>query len=166
MKQLFLLRHAKSSWSETDVKDIDRPLNKRGKVNAPRMAKLFHKNYGRPDAIVCSPAKRTLKTAEFFAEEFGMSNKDILIDQRIYEAPVSRIIQVLSELPDEHDRVLLVGHNPGLSQTVHYLTGTLTDMPTSGLAVIELHVDSWFAVSAETGSLTAYHCPKKDLTDL
>lgn len=162
MKQLFLLRHAKSSWAEPNVKDFDRPLNKRGKENAPKMAALLHKNYGTPDAIVVSPSLRTMSTAEFHAKEFGLKMNDLIKDERIYESPGMRLLQVLSELPEEANSALLIGHNPGLSHLVLYLSGEALDMPTSGLAVLELHVDSWFALGNGVATLKGYHFPKKD----
>jgi len=162
MKQLFLLRHAKSSWAEPNVKDFDRPLNKRGKENAPKMAGLLRNTYGKPDTLIVSTAKRTLSTADYHLNEYGSDNLTVIHDERVYEAPVSRLLQVLSELPDDAEKVLLIGHNPGLSHLVRYLTGESVDMPTNALAILELHVDSWFALGTGIASLKGYHFPKKD----
>jgi len=162
MKQLFLLRHAKSSWSDSDIKDFDRPLNKRGKENAPKMAAVLHSTYGAPDTILVSPAKRTLDTAEYHLSEYKNDQITFIRDERIYEAPGSRLAQVISELSEDAERVLLIGHNPGLSHLVLYLSGEALDMPTNGLAILDVHVDSWFALGPGIASLRGYHYPKKD----
>ena len=142
MKTLLILRHAKSSWKNADLSDHDRPLYKRGKVDAPRMGRLLCDEGLLPDIVLCSTAKRARKTVEKLTESSGYSGPCEL-DRSLYGATPTQYLQVLVRCDDEYQRAMLVGHNPGLEELLVRLTGTYERLPTAALAQIELDVSSW-----------------------
>ena len=113
LHQLYLLRHAKSDWEQGIVSDFERPLSKRGQVDAPRMATWLTKQDNIPTAIISSPALRAYQTAMIFAEALHIPVKNIQVDKRIYEASLETLLEVITTLPEQAQSVLLVGHNPG-----------------------------------------------------
>jgi phosphohistidine phosphatase len=149
MKTLLLLRHAKSSWKDSDIEDHDRPLNKRGKRDAARMGKLLRDENLMPDCILCSSAKRTRRTAELVAQaaEYRCETR---ITGELYEAGVDRLISTIQSFPDHAQRVLLVGHNPGLEELLEALTGSYRPLSTAALAWLELPLESWRGISRES----------------
>jgi phosphohistidine phosphatase len=160
MKTLYLLRHAKSSWDDPNLADFDRPINQRGIAAAHFMGELMAGNGHIPDEIVSSPAKRAIQTATLLKESAGF-NAAIRLDERIYEASPHTLFQVISELRENADPVLLIGHNPGFEGTVAYLTGTMVPMPTAGLAVIEFDIEKWSDIEAGIGTLIDVIRPKE-----
>ena len=159
MKRLFILRPAKSSWTDIDLADFDRPLNDRGLQAAPFMGRYIAEQGYMPDAIVSSPAKRARETAGLVKENSGFV-PDIRFDERIYEASPNTLREVASELPDQVNSAMLVGHNPGVEGFIRYLTGQIEPMPTAALAVIELEIDSWDQIDHLTGRLVTVIRPK------
>lgn len=141
-KTLLLLRHAKSSWSEEGMADHDRPLNKRGKRDAPRVGQMLRESGRVPDAIYCSTAMRARRTAELVAEAAGFTG-ELELHGALYLATPERVVDVLALAPDQHPCVLAVGHNPGLEQLVAVLTGENTSLPTAALVEIQLDIDRW-----------------------
>ena len=111
MKTLLILRHAKSSWDNPDLRDYDRPLNKRGKKDAPRMGKHIKTAKLIPDRILTSSAKRARKTAKRFAKACGYSGKIKKLDI-LYHAPVGLYYETLQAIPDKYNNIMVVGHNP------------------------------------------------------
>lgn len=160
MKHLYVIRHAKSSWADEGMRDLDRPLNDRGKLNAPVMAARL-KNRAVVDHFVVSPAKRTRQTAKHFTAAFSFPENKIQWEESIYEAPVSALINVVQSLDDKFESVAFIGHNYGVSLLVAYLTGENVQMPTCAIASIELEIDSWSLISREIGRLIDYDFPKK-----
>jgi phosphohistidine phosphatase len=143
MKTLLLLRHAKSSWKEQDLPDHDRPLNKRGKNDAPRMGKLLKDEDLIPDLIVSSTAVRAKKTAELVAKACKYKGK-IVLDHSLYGAEPGAYIKILEGLSDKHMVALVVGHSPSVEEAVGLLTGSLdVIMPTCALAQISLPIQDW-----------------------
>src|SRR5438094_9352940 len=138
MKTLFLIRHAKSSWDDTALPDKDRPLNDRGKRDAPKMGKRLAKRDVKPDLILSSPAKRALTTAEIIAKKLDYKLKDIVVDDRLYAGAVNDLLNVVHKLGDKLERVMLFGHNPELTEFAHRFSSEITHMPTC--AVAEVHV--------------------------
>jgi phosphohistidine phosphatase len=136
MKSVLILRHAKSSWKHPDINDHDRPLNKRGKRDAPYMGDLLQNEDLVPDLIISSTAKRTYSTAKTVAKAAGYEG-DIVLNQSIYAAPPTAYIDVLRNLSNEYTRVLMVGHNPGLEQLVNMLSGEEHVMPTCSLVHVQ-----------------------------
>jgi phosphohistidine phosphatase len=160
MKRLFILRHAKSSWTDIDLADFDRPLNERGLDAAPFMGRYLAEEGHMPDAIVSSPAKRARETAELVKEHSGFE-PEIGFDERIYEASPNTLREVASELPDTADSAMIVGHNPGIEGFIRHLTGQIEPMPTAALAVIELDIDSWGKIDHLSGRVVAVIRPKE-----
>ena len=161
MKILFLLRHAKSSWKDSGIPDHDRPLKKRGKRDAPRMGELMVKEELFPDLIISSSAKRACKTTELLVEEAGF-DCEIVYERDLYAAWPDAYIETLNVLPDQYERVMVVGHNPGLEDLLEMLTDEFERMPTAALAVISLPITSWRELSSETrGELVRIYRPKE-----
>lgn len=162
MKTLYLIRHAKSSWKNELQDDFDRPLNQRGKDDAPMMGQRLKKLGLQPDMIVSSPAKRARKTAAKIAAELNYQVEKILLVPEIYEAEINDLLGVTELLPDSAATVFLVGHNPGISGLAAYLTGNFADnLPTCSVYAIDFQIDSWQAVSQGLGTCRFWDYPKK-----
>ena len=162
MKTFFILRHAKSSWSEPDLADFERPLNGRGTKAAPFMGKLMASKGYSPSVILSSPAVRAKHTA-LLVKDAGRLDAELRFDDRIYEASPQGLRQVVSELDDEYMSAMLVGHNPGIEGFIRFLTGQLESMPTAALAVIELDIDNWHEIDDGCGELRTIIRPKDEM---
>ena len=161
MKQILLIRHAKSDWNDPAQKDFDRPLNNRGHKSAPEMAHRLVKKGIIPQQIISSPAMRAITTAKYFAEAFGIKNNEIQKEVAIYEASATTLLQVINKLDNQHDLIALVGHNPGLTNiTVDLSDAAIDNIPTCGMALIEFPFDNWEMVSNGTGKLILFDYPK------
>jgi phosphohistidine phosphatase len=161
MKTLLLLRHAKSSWNDDSLEDHERPLNKRGKKTAPRMGQLVRDEGIVPDLIVASTANRAKTTANIVAEKAGYRG-EVRLEPALYLAPPERYLRIASKVDDAVDRLMLVGHNPGIEMCVDLLCGCNEVMPTAGLAVISLPIDAWSEISLNVdGRLEAFWRPKE-----
>ncbi len=145
MKILLLLRHAKSSWGDSSLPDVARPLNERGLKVAPLVGRVLAERGVHPSLVLCSPAVRTQRTAELV---LAAANLDVPVihDERIYAATHARLLNVLAETDDKHEAVLFIGHNPGLEELLAHFTGEVRAMPTAALAALTLDVDSWNAI--------------------
>jgi phosphohistidine phosphatase len=159
-KQLLLIRHAKSDWGNADLRDFDRPLNKRGKANAPEMAERLAKQKIIPEFIVSSPAKRAITTAGFFAEAWKITNDDIQKEASIYEASIKTLVSLINQFDNKYNRIALFGHNPGLTEVVNYFDSYLDNMPTCSVVMLEFPFDDWRMVSANTGKVLLFDFPK------
>jgi phosphohistidine phosphatase len=142
MKSLPVLRHAKSSWKHPNLSDHDRPLNKRGKRDAPRMGRLLKKENLVPDIIISSTAIRARATAEAVAKASGYKG-DITFNRSLYASGPQAYIDVLHDLSDEYVRVLIIGHNPGMEGLVEMLTGEIHLRPTCSLVHVKLRIGKW-----------------------
>ena len=142
MKTLLLLRHAKSSWKQSELADHDRPLNKRGKQTAPRMGALLQDEDLIPDLIVCSTAVRAHTTALLVAKACTYIG-EINQTRTLYLAEPEDYVEVLRQVAEKHTRVLVVGHNPGLEALIEELTDEAMAMPTAALAYLELSLKRW-----------------------
>jgi|KBSMisStandDraft_5_1062788.scaffolds.fasta_scaffold127708_2 phosphohistidine phosphatase len=162
MKKLLVLRHAKSSWTDPDLADFDRPLNERGLRAAPFMGSVIVKDGLEPELIISSPAERARTTAELVVQGGDLA-ADVRFEERIYEASPHTLLQIVSDLDDDLETVLLVGHNPGIEDFVKLLTGVYEPMSTAAMAVIELGIDYWEDVAAGTGKLLEVVRPKDRL---
>ncbi len=162
MKQLYLVRHAKSSWKDPVLTDMDRPLNKRGKRDAPFMGERLNKYDVQLDLIISSPAKRALSTAKIIAKEIGCPKKKIVANESVYMAGVPSLLNTIQGIDDSHSRVMFFGHNPGLTELAVYLSNYHVDnIPTCGIFCTDFDVDSWKEVSKGTGSFAFFDYPKK-----
>lgn len=142
MKTVLILRHAKSSWSNPSLADIDRPLNKRGKRNAPRMGVLLNEEDLVPDLILSSPANRARKTAQAVSENSSYDGEIETVPD-FYPGDPYTFIDTLMLLPDEYNRVMVVAHNPGLEEFLYVLAGESARMPTAALAQVMLPINTW-----------------------
>lgn len=144
MKQLLIVRHAKSSWENFSVPDFERPLNDRGKKDAPMMAERLVRSGINPDLLITSTAKRARKTAELFAKAFGLTDENILGVPELYEAGVETFFDVVSKMPASAETVILFSHNPGITGFVNSLTTTrIDDMPTCAVFACSCETDQW-----------------------
>ena len=159
MKRLFILRHAKSSWDDSKLSDFERPLNEVGLEAAPFMGRYMAGHGHLPKAIVSSPALRAKETAELIRQNAGISG-EIRFDDRIYEASPNTLRQVASELSDEFESAMIVGHNPGIEGFIRHLTGQIEPMPTAALAVIDLDIESWRKIDQLSGKIVTVIRPK------
>jgi phosphohistidine phosphatase len=162
MKTLFLVRHAKSSRDDISLPDKDRPLDDRGKRDAPKMGERLAKRDARPDLILTSPARRARATAEIIARKLDYKLKDIVVDARLYAAAVDDLLEVIYGLDDELERVALFGHNPELTALAHRLSGEITDMPTCAIAEFTFNAKAWSNIGKATLEKVALDYPKKE----
>lgn len=164
MKKLLLLRHAKSSWKDTSVRDFDRSLNQRGMKAAPQMGKVIRKEKVQPDAVISSPAERARQTSELVVESARLNVK-VRFDERIYEASAGRLLEVVSQIEDSADVAMLVGHNPGMEELLELLTGEALHLSTAALACVELDIEKWSKVREKAGKLEWLKKPKAPKED-
>lgn len=160
-KRLFLIRHAKSSWNDPDLYDFERPLNKRGKHDAPYMGKLLHKKNILPDLIISSHAERAMQTASIIAKELGYPEERIAIEKKLYEAVNKDILDVLQRTDENVEVLFLFGHNPGLTTLHNFICKHFIDnIPTCGITEYEFG-DKWENLSGNTCRLISFEYPKK-----
>jgi phosphohistidine phosphatase len=163
VKTLFIIRHAKSSWDASNVDDFERPLNERGKRDAPRMGKRFKEKDIHPALLLSSPAKRALSTAKRIANVLKYPKDDIKTDRRLYHADEETMLTVVRELKDNQNVVMIFGHNPGLTEFVNSLMGGQLDIdnvPTCGVVAFQFDFDAWKDVAWGKGKLLFFDYPK------
>ena len=157
MKNLFLIRHAKSDWTNAELKDIERYLNERGYSNANMMSKKFSHQV---DLIITSPAIRAMSTALIFARNLKYKANTICIKEELYESSMREYISVIQSIDNTYNNVLLFAHNPTISDAAQHLTQSLPmEMPTCAIAGIKFEVSDW--KKAESGELFLFDYPKK-----
>ncbi len=162
VKRIYLIRHAKSSWSNPDLDDFSRPLNKRGKEDCPKMAARLVAAGIRPDLIVASPAKRARKTAICMAKGTGYAQEAIRFDDELYLGALSYHLQLLEELLHKVNVLFLVGHNPAITELGEHLTGSsLGNVPTCGIVGVEYPAQQGFSSEEGAGRLLFFDFPKK-----
>jgi len=161
-KILYLIRHAKSSWEDRSVSDFDRTLNERGLKDAPLMARLLKAINVRPDLVISSPAKRCLLTAEIFCGILEYPQENIRYENKIYDAGVKELMEVLAGISDNIETVILFGHNPGLS-TFSNLLGNkfIGELPTCGIIGLNFGTTQWNKCERGCGKIFIYEYPKK-----
>ena len=160
MKTLLLLRHAKSSWKDTSVKDFDRPLNQRGLKAAPAIGRLMRKRKLQPELVLSSPAERARQTTQLVLEAAGLKT-EVRYDERIYEASAARLFEIVSQIDEEAGMVMMVGHNPGFEELLEALSGEARSLSTAALACIELDIERWSKVRAGENQLAWLVRPKE-----
>ncbi len=162
MKTLTLLRHAKSSWKNPGLIDHDRPLNKRGKRDLPVMGERMQAAGIRPSLILSSTAVRAWRTAKGIAKEISYPKEFLQREQRLYHAGVDRILDVLAQQDDAFNSIMIVGHNPGLTDFANYLVPDLTrNIPTCGFVSVTIDTKDWNLKGDKKIELAAYDYPKK-----
>src|SRR4051812_42248432 len=164
MKTLILVRHAKSSWDTPGISDFDRPLNERGKEDAPAMAKRLKEKGIKVDQFISSPAKRARKTAKYFAEEFGQKKDDILLIDVLYAANTSVFKRVVAELENKNDVVALFAHNPDIAEYAGSLTNVkVDDMPTCAIFAVQAETNDWAEFANAGKKFLFFDYPKNPL---
>ena len=161
MKTVLIMRHAKSSWKDAGLLDHDRPLNKRGKRDAPRVGRLILQQGLVPELIVSSTAKRARSTSKRVAKACGYI-AEIRLTPHFYHAPAGTYIEVLNHLSDDYRRVMVVGHNPGMEELVARL-GRSCGMPTAALANVSLPIDQWREFDGATEGMLVHVWYPRDL---
>ena len=165
MKKLFIVRHAKSSWDSLELDDYDRPLNKRGKKNAPEMGMRLAKRLVKPDMIITSSAKRAAATARRIAEEISFPVKNINKESQFYHGSVGDMISIMQGVSSDVNTLMVFGHNPTLTDLTNYLSGSdIYNIPTCGVAEMEFDVSSWDKIGKKSASLISFDYPKKNQT--
>jgi len=165
MKKLIIVRHAKSSWDFPELSDYDRPLNRRGKKNAPEMGRRLASRGILPDMIISSPAKRAAATAKRIAMEIGYSIKDIKKEPLFYHGSMNDIIKVVKSSSNKISTLMIFGHNPDLTSVTNSLTGSdIYNIPTCGIAEIDFDISAWNEIEKNIGTLVNFDYPKKVLS--
>ena len=161
MKQLLIMRHAKANHPTIGQPDFERTLNDRGIKDAEEMGNRIKQHNFAPDVIMASPAKRTYKTAKNVAKQINYDNDLIVYESEIYEAHSDELIHLIRNTDDAISKILLVGHNPGVTGLVGLLTESLIDnMPTAGVALVSFNLESWKQISVRSGKLEWFDFPK------
>lgn len=164
MKQVLIIRHAKSSWANAFTGDFERPLNDRGHRDAPRMAEKMKARAVAIDAFLSSTANRALTTAIYFAEVYGKTKKDILLFPELYHAPEPIFYTVIKTISPEIDTVAIFSHNPGITDFVNSLTEIHIDnMPTCGIFAVQIESDKWEDFDTAKKQFWFFDYPKLDI---
>jgi len=161
MKTIYIVRHAKSSWADLTMRDIERPLNKRGNTDGPMMSKMcFDKSYI-PELLITSNAQRALETSTYFKMQFGIGDSDLIINNRLYHAPEDTYFEECQVLSDEISSVMMFGHNPGITYLANSVTDNYIDnVPTCGVLVLKSNSESWMNVDPSNCKLVDFLYPK------
>ena len=160
-KVLYLVRHAKSSWKDSTLSDIDRPLNKRGRRNSPDMGRRMLEQGHQPEIFISSPANRALSTTRNIVRELGIDESEIVIDEDLYFAGAKGMQSVLEKVDDRYQKVMMTSHNPTITFFMNKLANTdVFNMPTCAIAIIGFDMASWSDLSSTDGVLLGYDYPK------
>ena len=163
MKTLTILRHGKSSWNDTGLTDRERPLNRRGEKDAPAMGARINAAGIRPSLIMSSPAVRAWTTAKIVAKEISYPVEFLHREEEMYLADVKGLLDLLARQDNAFNSVMIVGHNPGLTEFANYLLPEITDnIPTCGLVALNIETDDWELRPQKKVELVLYDYPKKE----
>lgn len=164
MKVFYLIRHAKSSWGEPQLRDIQRPLNARGLRDAPFMSQMLKGKGEIPNQIISSPAVRAHTTAKYFAEAFDIAPEQIVLEKNIYEAYPEQVMDIVRELDDNLSIVLLFGHNPAFTSLANMFTDEyIANVSTCGIVRIVSTSKTWQDIDRTNTELAEYLYPKEYL---
>lgn len=161
MKTLTIVRHAKSSWKHRELGDRDRPLNKRGQRDAPRMGERIAAAGIRPSLIISSPAVRAWTTARLIAKALGYPVEFLHREEELYLASLRDLLDVVAAQDNGFNNLMVVGHNPGLTDFVNYLSPGLTgNLPTAGVVSVTIDQDDWNLADRPQTELILHDFPK------
>lgn len=163
MKNLLLVRHAKSSWKDSSLPDFERPLNKRGKRNAPFMGSLLKNEYNiKPELVISSAAMRAAETAKIFCREIGYPKDKLLFTDKLYLSGPREMLEVIRSVDDSVDTLMIFAHNPGLTDLANRLSGEYIDnIPTAGIVGLSFDKSSWADLDSSSCSIVFFEYPKK-----
>jgi len=160
-KTLYLVRHAKSSWKNPGLSDTERPLNKRGKHDAPLMGKTLRSKGESPQLLISSTAKRALNTAKLLAKEFSFPKEKIEISEILYMAGIQDFYEVIVKTDESINSIMLFSHNPGITDFVNMISGSdIENIPTSGTVRVDFDIESWGEVIKTKGEIKFFIAPK------
>ncbi|WP_373033538.1 histidine phosphatase family protein [Sulfurovum sp.] len=160
MKNLYLIRHAKSDWSDESKGDFDRGLNKRGEKAILTMADVLKEKKIMPDFILCSAARRTKLTTQGLAKEIGYTG-EIKYSDALYMAELEKVLTLIQDIDDKYDTVFIVGHNPETTELSNIMTNAYIDnVPTLGIVAIQFSIESWKELKIGEGKLKFFIYPK------
>ncbi|MDZ7844803.1 MAG: histidine phosphatase family protein [Anaerolineales bacterium] len=163
MKTLVLIRHAKSSWSEPGLKDHDRPLTKKGKKAARRVGAALVDWGIELDRMLTSTAVRTLSTAELIGEGIGFPLDEIIRDENLYQSAAGELLDIIQDQEDDLEGLMLIGHNPGMTDLVSRLSDLdLDNMPTSGVVVLQYDRERWSEIRRAAPVRVQYFNPRDE----
>jgi len=160
MLTLYLLRHAKSSWADESMRDFDRPLANRGREACAVIGEFIEEKEIEFDLVLVSTAVRTRETIALVKDR-AKFQAEVRYDERIYEATVSQLLDVISQVDSDRESVLLVGHNPGIEELLALLTGEQQRVTTANFAKIKIKATKWSASLANKGTLDWIVRPKE-----
>ncbi len=144
MKTLYLMRHAKSSWKHAELNDLERPLLEKGLKRTRLIIDFLKSNNVDIELIICSHATRSLETARIIAHAFGISNDNFRVEKAVYMADAESLTDQLYDLPSGVDKVMIVGHNPAITNLANnFLKEKIDYLPTSGVIAIAFSTDRW-----------------------
>lgn len=162
MKTLYLLRHAKSSWDDPELKDFERPLSDRGIADVPVMAGRFKTAHSDLDCMICSPAIRAKSTARLFAKQIGFPRDDIISNLELYFAGANMFLKAASLVDETCESAMLVGHNPAITDFVNSMAESdIDNIPTSGLVELSLAIENWADIQLGEATMVNFDYPKK-----
>lgn len=161
MKHLLLVRHGKSEWGNAHLQDFDRPLNPRGHRDAIEMAIRLQQKDLVPQVLISSPALRAITTADHFAQLWEKPAGQMKQEEKIYEADITGLLEVVNHLSNNLHRAAIFGHNPGFTDFANYLSnGNIYNIPTCGIVLLEFQTDDWAEIGKGTGTLIDFDYPK------
>ena len=163
LKTLLLIRHGKSSWDDISQSDFERPLNERGKTDAPKMAARLRKRDIKIDAFISSPAKRAKKTAEYFIKEFDEKTDDIILVSALYDAGTNNFSDTVKDIDDKYKSAAIFSHNPGITDFANQLVdkANIDNMPTCSIFAVKADVEKWKDFSKAKKEFLFFDYPKK-----
>ena len=162
MKELYLVRHAKSSWSDSRLSDFERPLNKRGKKDAPLMGQRLSDLSICPDLVIASSAKRARKTARIICRRIGYGKERIILTDTLYTSELGQLLEIIRSTGSKINSLALVGHNFVITDLAQWLTGkAIGNIPTCGIVSIAFDIKDWQQVDEQSGRLVFFDYPKK-----
>ena len=160
MKSLIIVRHCKSSWADLSLSDFDRPLNKRGNIDGELMSNYLREKEKKIDKLILSTSKRTRLTSKYFTEKIHFDSISYL--DELYHASYSDIINIISKVENNFNSVMVIGHNPGLTELINqYTIMNIYNLPTTGVVKVEFKVDKWERITENKGIIIYKKFPKE-----
>ena len=160
MKSLIIVRHCKSSWADLSLSDFDRPLNKRGNIDGELMSNYLKEKEKKIDKLISSKSKRTRLTSKYFTEKIHFDSISYL--DELYHASYSDIINIISNVKNNFNSIMLIGHNPGLTELINQNTSmNIYNLPTTGVVKVEFKGDKWERITENKGKIVYKKFPKE-----
>lgn len=160
MKNLIIVRHCKSSWKDPSLSDFDRPLNKRGNIDGELMSNYLREKEKKIDKLILSTSIRTRLTSKYFIEKIHFNSISYL--DELYHASYSEIIKIISKIENNFNNLMVIGHNPGLTELINHFTDMrIYNIPTSGIIKVEFKEDKWSKITENKGKIVYKKFPKE-----